>query len=499
MKAHQIFVITGAIAANVFASGLNTNSNQSIAYQRNVARYATTDADAPLYNPAGTGFMEDGWHLSVNSQTFWQTRTVYTKSPLFEDERKYEGKAQIPVMPSLLSTWHRGNIAVSGYFGITGGGGKLKYKKGIPSFDAALAQIPGLLTENGLETSSYTADLSLDGTSYIYGFGLGFSYRINEMFSTYVGARFNYATNHYEAALKNVKINPKNDQLGLDGEMVNAVATFNKLSENLAGMADKAAAGAKQAAEAAEKYATAGDAESAAQYEKQAKELKETATELTVKSKTLEAVAEQVSDKELDVEQTGWGITPIASVSFKYKRLTAGIKFEYNTSIEMENDTKVNEVGLENYDDGVKDHSDIPASLYMGLSYALLDNFRLSIGYGHWFDSYANLPGDQEDYVDGTDEYLGGFEADVTQRITLSGGIQITRYNLSDEYMSDMSIILDNITLGCGFAIRATDWLKFNVGYFHSIYETWKEKETYGSNTYKRSSRGFGLGADFDF
>ena len=485
MKAHQIFVITGAIAANVIAGGLNTNTNQSIAYLRNVARYATTDADAPLYNPAGTGFMEDGWHLSLNSQTFWQTRTTYTKSPLFEDERKYEGKAQIPVMPSLLTTWHRGNIAVSGYFGITGGGGKLDYKKGIPSFDAALAQIPGLLTQNGLETNNYKADLSLKGTSYIYGFGLGASYRINEMFSTYLGARFNYVTNHYEASIKNIKVDPKNAQLGLDGEMVKAAATFNKLSETMAEYADQAAGAAKQ-------YAAAGDKETAAAYEAKAKEY-------TIKSKTFESVAQSVSDKELDVEQSGWGITPIASLSFKYKQLTAGIRFEYNTSIETENDTKTNEVGLESYDDGVKDHYDIPASLYIGLSYALLDNFRLNIGYGHWFDSHANLPGDQEDYVEGTDEYLGGFEADVTSRITLSGGIQITRYNLSDEYMSDMSIILDNITLGCGFAIRATDWLKINVGYFHSIYDTWKEKEDYGSNTYKRSSRGFGIGADFDF
>ena len=53
MKAHKIFVISGAIAANVMAGGLNTNTNQSIAYQRNVARYATTENDAPYFNPGG--------------------------------------------------------------------------------------------------------------------------------------------------------------------------------------------------------------------------------------------------------------------------------------------------------------------------------------------------------------------------------------------------------------------------------------------------------------
>jgi hypothetical protein len=240
MKAYQIFVMTGAIAANVIAGGLNTNTNQSIAYQRHIMRYATTDNDAPYFNPAGTGFMTDGWHLSLNSQAFWQTRTIYTETPLFDGEKKFEGKAQIPAMPSILATWHRGNLALSGYFGILGGGGKLNYSKGIPSFEAAVAQIPELLTQSGLKTTDYDVDLSLKGTSYVFGFGLGAAYKINDMFSTYLGAKFSYAINHYEGKLENVQVNPKNAQLGLNGDMVNAVATFSKASEDLAGLADKA-------------------------------------------------------------------------------------------------------------------------------------------------------------------------------------------------------------------------------------------------------------------
>ena len=485
MKALKTIVITGAIAANVMAGGLNTNTNQSIAYQRHIMRYATTENDAPYFNPAGTAFMEDGWHLSLNSQAFWQTRSIVTESPLFDGEKKFEGKAQIPAMPSVHATWHRGKLAISGYFGILGGGGKLNYTKGIPSFDAAIAQIPGLLTQSGLETDAYDVDLSLKGTSYVYGFGLGAAYKINDMFSAYLGAKFSYATNHYEGKLKNVQANPKNAQLGLNGEMVQAAATFNKLSVALAEKAEQAAGAAKQ-------YAAAGDNATAAQYEAQAKEL-------TIKSKTFEGVAEKVSDRELDVEQTGWGITPVAGFTFKYKRLTAGLKIEYNTSIEMENNTKVNEVGLDAYNDGVKDNSDIPASIYMGATYAILDNFRISAGYGHWFDWYADLPGNQEKHADGTDEYLSGIEFDILSSLTASAGLQITRYHLDDMYLSDMSIMLDNITFGFGFAYRATDWLKINLGYFHTIYEDWTEKESYGKNTYQRTSRGIGIGADLDF
>ena len=62
----------------------------------------------------------------------------------------------------------------------------------------------------------------------------------------------------------------------------------------------------------------------------------------------------------------------------------------------------------------------------------------------------------------------------------------------------ELNIILDNTTFGFGLAFRATDWLKFNLGYFHSLYNDWEEKVEYGKNTYKRESRGVGVGIDLD-
>ena len=47
MKLPQIIGLMGAFSSLALASGLNTNTNQSAAYLRNVARYATTEADAP--------------------------------------------------------------------------------------------------------------------------------------------------------------------------------------------------------------------------------------------------------------------------------------------------------------------------------------------------------------------------------------------------------------------------------------------------------------------
>lgn len=493
-----------AVSATVaLAGGINTNTNQSASFLRSVARNASLDADAPYYNPAGTALMSDGWHISLNNQTFWQSRTTTAESPLFGGEKEFKGDAFVPAVPSLLATWHHGNLAISGMLGLNGGGGRANFKKGIPSFEAQLAMMPALLTEGGLVTTAYDADVSLKATSYIFGGTLGAAYQINNMFGVYLGARFNYVFNHYEGSLSDVRVNPKNELLGLDGSMVDAAATFNKLSQDFEGIAAQYSKGAADAKAAASQFEKAGDKASAAKYRVMAAEAEATAAAYAEKSVMFAGLSKTVSHRELDVEQTGWGITPIFGLAFKYNRLSVGAKLEYNTSIELENDTKINEVGLEAYDDGVKDHSDIPTLVALGLTYSVLDNVRLSVGYNHWFDSKANFSGKLEKYIDDTNEFLYGVEVDFLKRWTLSGGVQVTRFGLSDDYISDMNINLSATTFGFGLACRVTDWAKLNLGYFHSLYNDWEEDMTYegkkvGTYTYSRDSRGFGIGVDLD-
>ena len=454
------------LATSAVAGGLNTNTNQSAIFQRSIARDASTDVDAPYANPSGTAFMKDGLYISVNSQMFWQKRgTTVNKSPLFDDGAKFEGETFVPSMPSILATWHRGNLALSGYFGIIGGGGSVSFDDGLPSFAALmhtpLEKIEAGLSEKGLSTTNSSVDISLDATSYIFGAALGASYEFNKMFSVYLGARFNYVFNSYDGSIGNLKLNTEISRINPDGDLVRA----SELSETFATLAEKATSQEDKVT-----YATL--------------------------SKTFESLDEQTS-MELDVEQTGWGITPIVGLGFQYKGLTLGAKFEYNTSIEIENDTKKNGTPLSQYDDGVKDHNDIPSLIAVGLSYALLDNVRLSIGYHHWFDSKANLSGNLEDYIDDSNEFLYGVEVDFLKRFTISGGVQVTRFGISDDYISDMNINLSSTSFGFGFACSVTDWLRLNVSYFHTLYNDYEETVEYGIDTYNRDSRGFGLGLDF--
>ena len=48
-----------AVAGRALAGGILTNTNQSVAFLRHIARGVTLDADAPYHNPAGTAFMDD--------------------------------------------------------------------------------------------------------------------------------------------------------------------------------------------------------------------------------------------------------------------------------------------------------------------------------------------------------------------------------------------------------------------------------------------------------
>ena len=85
------------------AGGLLTNTNQHISFVRMMARGASHEIDAVYSNPAGVAWMDEGWTLSLNNQSAFQTRTVDATFPLFGTEsRKYEGNTSAPIIPSIF-------------------------------------------------------------------------------------------------------------------------------------------------------------------------------------------------------------------------------------------------------------------------------------------------------------------------------------------------------------------------------------------------------------
>ncbi|MFQ6614280.1 MAG: hypothetical protein ACE5D1_05495 [Fidelibacterota bacterium] len=208
MKRKLVTVLVGLLVSNgLFAGGMVHNSNQSAEYMRTLNRNASTDLDAAFFNPAGLTKLPDGFHLYLSNQTIWQTRTVDTEFPNYNNQQ-FTGSTFAPAFPNIYLIKKSGKLAFSGGFMPIGGGGSAEFPNGLPSFDYQLARLVGL------PAAAVDPALSLYGTITGYGVTTSFvgssiyfsgqgsvSYALNPMVSLSVGIRHIYALNTYTGSL----------------------------------------------------------------------------------------------------------------------------------------------------------------------------------------------------------------------------------------------------------------------------------------------------------
>lgn len=463
-KSILLAVLTLLQTSFLFAGGILTNTNQSAHFIRMVARDASLQIDGAYTNPAGLVKLKDGFHFSFTNQSAFQTRTINTTFAPFarfggNATKEYEGKASAPIIPSLQAAYKKGDWVLSGSIAVTGGGGKATFSDGLPSFESQLATIPVALNGMGLETSQYSVDAYMRGSSFIYGAQLGGSYAINDMFSAYAGFRLNIVNNGYEGYLKNVKINPKHPAANPTGAMLPAADFFTAIGQP--------------------------------------------------------ALAEAVKDREIDNKQSGWGICPILGFNFNYKQLNVGMKYEFRTSLNIENKTiDGKDAGLPQFKNGVNTPHDIPSLLTVGVSYQILPSLLASVGYHHFFDSDADMADDKQKFINGgTDEYLAGLEYRINRMFLVSAGGQITRYGVTDDYQKDLSFSINSYSVGLGGAVNVAKNVVINIGYFWTTYSDWtKDIAAYavvpgseppvsipGTDVFSRTNKVFAAGVDFSF
>ena len=103
---------------------------------------------------------------------------------------------------------------------------------------------------------------------------------------------------------------------------------------------------------------------------------------------------------------------------------------------------------------------------------------RLNLGYHHYYDKNAHWYNNAQDKLDhGTNEYLAGVEWDVTPRVNISCGGQITRYGLTDAYMNDLSFVVNSYSAGFGVSYKATDHLTLTAAYFQTNYTDYDKRD----------------------
>ena len=346
----------------------------------------------------------------------------------------------------------------------------------------------------------------MNGRQYIYGVQVGVTYKFFENkgaakhgLSMHLGARMNFASNHYEGYLRNIKVN-------IDGTLITPAPYFEKelcpeLRQYAAGLNNAS----QQASQAAEAFAQAGNQEKAAYFAKKAAEAQAGAMQLEGAAQKL-SDPELTADKQLDCDQKGWGIAPIIGLDYRVGNLNIGARYEFQTNMNIENKTTVNTTGVESFAHGVNTPNDIPGILAIGAQYQVLPKWRLMAGWNCYFDKKAGMSGGkQKTLTHNTHEITVGTEVDVVDRLTLSGGFQNTDYGLSDDFQSDLSFSCDSYSLGFGLKVKITKKWTANAAYFWTTYKDYtKASENYngtglpGVDVYSRTNKVFGVGITYD-
>ncbi len=239
----------------------------------------------------------------------------------------------------------------------------------------------------------------------------------------------------------------------------------------------------------------------------------------------------EVAKLLLDVDQKGWGFTPIISLAYHQGPLMLTARYEFRTKLNPKNETNILDAGLgantvtammaqdpQNtpaklqalkaqlgsytapYQDGATTRYDMPALLTVAAGYEFTPALRATLEYHFFDDKNAKMANDrQKELTHGTHEFLAGVEYDINEKFTVSCGGQRTDYGLSDSYQQNTSFACDSWSIGMGGAWNINEKVRLNASYFCSLYSNYDKVVSYGKETYSRTNHVIGIGVDYKF
>ncbi|MGP1593091.1 MAG: hypothetical protein ACTTHE_06705 [Prevotella multiformis] len=502
-----------AMTTPLQAGGLLTNTNQNIAFNRNFARVGAIGIDGVYFNPAGVVFLDQGFHLSLNFQNVYQTREITSSFtvPAFQQipslqpfsqpfllnggqkdgSKFYKGKASVPILPSFQVAYNKDRWSFQAGFGLTGGGGKATFNDGLPSFERQVSLLPALINQQlpafaqllgqqETPATSYSMQSYMSGQQYDFGLQLGVAYKVNEHLSVYGGARFNYIYNKYEGNITDISANVGGNNQNLYGYFDAKAKALgekaNVLQAQAAAAQTQAAAYQAQANAATDPTIKAQLQGAADQYAAGAKRASEGAKLVRAGADKLNSSKELVKDRYVDVQQRGWGITPVLGIDYRSGKWNLAARYEFTTKFNIENDTKRDDT--HHYENGVNTPNDLPGILALGAQYEVLKNLRVMAGYNYYFDKDARMDNNKQRFLKkNTQEFLAGVEWDVTPAVTVSAGGQRTLYGLGDgKYLTDLSFVTSSYSFGFGAKVKVARNIHLNVAYFFTDYSNFKKE-----------------------
>lgn len=482
-----------------------TNTNQSVDFLRNPARDAAIGLDGVYSNPAGVVFMPEGFHLGINWQYAHQTRTITSTNPVFQLGKKndattprkiFEGVANAPIIPSIQVAYNMEHWSLQANLSVPGGGGACEFENGLGSFESVVGNIATMLAPLGAE--GYDMDGYMKGRQYYYGVQIGAACKVTPNLSVYGGLRMLYGDATYKAKISNIQVKTANGYIDFGSYLQNAnAAVIDGISQVDAGL-ELVNAGINQ-------YEAAGMSVPA--------ELTAQQGQLMAQQAQLEGARDNLNNLQkyaggvnLLCNQTGIGFAPVVGVDYKIKNFNFAAKYEFRTQIRMKNESTVNEASaiaaVNKFRDGEKVNEDMPALLTIGVQYSPIDVVRINAGWHHFFDKDASWYNNSQDLLKhNTNEFLLGAEWDTTKKLTFSAGGQLTRYGMSDEYISDMSFVVNSYSIGFGFSYKLSDIVSVKAAYFQTYYGNYDRVTSETpliKDSFTRTNRVFGIGCQLD-
>ncbi|MFH0759289.1 MAG: hypothetical protein V2B15_18515 [Bacteroidota bacterium] len=473
-KLNLIIIAMVVTATSVFAGGLVTNTNQSAAWARTLTREASLGVDAVYFNPAGLAQLKNGLHLSISNQSIFQTRTITSDYAFLEGSPKaYQADLTAPLFPSIYAAFKTNKWTFSAGFNVIGGGGSANFEEGLPSFEIPVSglvpslqqsltpidnAVEGLTTVNPhfANITGYNIDASFSGASTYYGVQAGATYAITDMISVAIGGRYVMANNSYEGALTGITI----DAPAAYGGTQTAGNYLRLISSQI----------------------TPFDPGTGA-----------------VLDGTATALDGQTADKQLEATQSGSGFTPIISVNFHLTDMVnIAAKYEHHTTIEMTNETTVDDVGM--FPDGAKTRADLPGMFSLGARVQPINKLTASVGFNYFLDKPAyygkkNADGEQINNETTIDANAYTISASLEYKLLgilgLSAGFSTGNLGVNDAYQSDMSYAQKSSTIAGGIFVEVGEMVTINAGYVHVMYTDYSEgfdgppswTDTYGKKT----------------
>jgi opacity protein-like surface antigen len=189
-------------------------------------------------------------------------------------------------------------------------------------------------------------------------------------------------------------------------------------------------------------------------------------------------------DKELSVEQSGFGFTPVIGINITpFENLNIGLKYELRTKVKLTNNTTEDGFGL--FPDQSEITCEIPAILGVGIGYKPVEQLEVQFSFTNYFDKGADWGLNfrdravypdvdsmiREREIDKNSFETGlGLEFKVSENFSVSLGGSYFRSGVAESYQSDFSFSNSSFSAGGGFSFRLTEDLSLDAGFSYTGY-----------------------------